>query len=259
MERDGKAGYAGVYIARKCCQALRQIVILRAEGEQHALVSVRKLVDEANAALGEDAQAAGFLAAVLSYAGDLFSTAGSAKWARPRMAGSSYLKLQILAKLSLFYHRLSELEAECLGTDADRAGVTGAPQAGLGYRLRILVADDEPDTVQTIKFVLEHEGHEVVGVYDGGELLREARKRRPDAVILDIGMPGLTGYDVARALRALYGPKNPVLIAVTAYAAPSDKLIGRDAGFDHHFGKPVLIDHLLAALPRASQPPGNRA
>ncbi|MGH8222394.1 MAG: response regulator [Woeseiaceae bacterium] len=114
--------------------------------------------------------------------------------------------------------------------------------------LRILVADDEPDTVATLTVLLEEEGHEVIGVHDGGDVLREARKSPPDAVILDIGMPGLNGYDVARALRAMFGKACPTLIAVTAYATAPDKLVGKDAGFHHHFGKPVVLHELLAAL-----------
>lgn len=256
MGHDRPTRYAGVYVAKKCCQALRQLVILRSRRDPEALLRVHELVSEAKAALPEDEQTAVLLTAVLSYAQDLFSTTGLVKRAGLRMSESNYLKLQILAKLSLLYHRLSELEKEYL-----QAADTSIPDSSSGAarrRLRILVADDEPDTVQTIKILLEDEGHEVLGVYNGAELLREARKSRPDAVILDIGMPGLCGYDVARSLRAMYGANHPVLIAVTAYATSADKLIGRDAGFDHHFGKPVLIDNLLAALPvvdpRAASP-----
>ena len=133
---------------------------------------------------------------------------------------------------------------------AFKVGGSGEAQSGARRALRIIVADDDPDTVNTLLVVLQDEGHEAVGVLDGGALLRETRKSKPDAVILDIGMPGLTGYDLARALRASYGGDCPMLIAVTAYATTVDKLIGKDAGFDYHFGKPVLIDDLLAALSR---------
>ena len=130
-----------------------------------------------------------------------------------------------------------------------RASASGdEPRAGADRRLRVLVADDEPDTVVTLKVLLEDEGHEVIGVYDGGDVLREARKSAPHAVILDIGMPGLNGYDVARALRAMFGRACPMLIAVTAYASAPDRLAGKDAGFHHHFGKPVVLHELLAAL-----------
>ena len=120
-------------------------------------------------------------------------------------------------------------------------------------RLRILVADDEPDTVRTLTKILELEGHEIVAARDGGEALKAVRKSRPDAVLLDIGMPGLTGYDVARALRALYGADCPLLIAVSAYATTPDRLVGKAAGFDFHFGKPFEIDGLLTALSQAKR------
>jgi two-component system, sensor histidine kinase len=137
-----------------------------------------------------------------------------------------------------------------------RASASGdEPEAGASRRLRVLVGDDEPDTVVTLKVLLEDEGHEVIGVHDGGDVLREARKSPPDAVILDIGMPGLNGYDVARALRAMFGRACPTLIAVTAYASAPDKLVGKDAGFHHHFGKPVALDDLLAALSEVKPQP----
>ena len=114
--------------------------------------------------------------------------------------------------------------------------------------LRILVADDEPDTVLTMVTLLEEEGYEVLGLHDGADVLRETRKFKPDAVLLDIGMPGMTGYDVARALRAEHGAACPTLIAVTAYARTPDHLMGRAAGFHHYFGKPVELKALFAVL-----------
>jgi DNA-binding response OmpR family regulator len=116
--------------------------------------------------------------------------------------------------------------------------------------LRVVIVDDDPDTVDTLSVVLQHEGHEVVGVYDSAQALAMTRKMKPDAVILDIGMPGLNGYDVARALKAEHGERCPTLIAVTAYSRESEKLIGRAVGFDYYFGKPVVIDHLISALSR---------
>jgi DNA-binding response OmpR family regulator len=102
--------------------------------------------------------------------------------------------------------------------------------------LRVLVADDERDTADTLYQILYFEGHDVRTAYDGAEALRVAREFQPDVVILDIGMPQLTGYDVARALRARYS--GVVLIAVTAWKASTDKIFAEQAGFDHHFGKP---------------------
>jgi CheY-like chemotaxis protein len=117
--------------------------------------------------------------------------------------------------------------------------------------LRLLVADDERDTVLTLTVLLRHEGYEVRGVYDGAQVLDSVAVFKPDVVILDIGMPLLNGYETARVLRARYGADYPVLIAVTAYCKPTDVMLAKLAGFDHHFAKPVrpqLLAELLAKI-----------
>jgi CheY-like chemotaxis protein len=119
--------------------------------------------------------------------------------------------------------------------------------------LCILVADDEIDTVRTLSAILRDEGHEVHAVLDGAGVIPLTRRLRPDAVILDIGMPKLSGYELARMLKEEHGRRCPTLIAVTAYSRVPDKLIGEAAGFDFYFGKPVEIDQLLAALPKAKR------
>ena len=117
--------------------------------------------------------------------------------------------------------------------------------------LRVLVADDERDTADSLFRILYHEGHEVRAAYDGAEALQVAREFHPDVVILDIGMPQVSGYDVARALRARYA--GVVLVAVTAYKQSTDKILAQMAGFDQHFGKPCdpnAIVKLLAGIKR---------
>jgi DNA-binding response OmpR family regulator len=135
---------------------------------------------------------------------------------------------------------------------ADRAPAAAA-DIGAGP-VRVLIADDDHDTVLTLMTVLRHEGHEVRGVYKGSDVLQTAKDFAPDAVLLDITMPGMSGYDVARALRERYGENGIVLIAVTAWTQPSDKLLARMVGFDHHFSKPfdvqALIDVLSAVRPK---------
>jgi CheY-like chemotaxis protein len=128
---------------------------------------------------------------------------------------------------------------------------SGESEGILRRSLRIIIADDDYDTIDTLTVILRDEGHEVFGVHDGPSVVPLTRKLRPDAVILDIGMPKLSGYDVARMLKEEYGSRCPTLIAVTAYSRQPDKLIGKAVGFDHYFGKPVVIDELLAALPKA--------
>ena len=113
--------------------------------------------------------------------------------------------------------------------------------------LRILVADDNRDQVLTLLSLLRGEGYEVRGVYDGQAALDAGAEFEPDVYLLDIGMPGMTGYDVARKLRELYGT-NPVIVAITAYAQSSDKIAAQLAGFDHHVAKPFAADTLLKLL-----------
>ena len=115
-------------------------------------------------------------------------------------------------------------------------------------RLRVLVADDERDSVAMLAVILQSEGHDVREVYRGPEVLRLARDFDPDAVLLDIGMPGMTGYDVARELRHEYGPHRPLLIAVTGWKQSSDRILAQLAGFDHHLAKPFASSDLLKLL-----------
>ena len=115
-------------------------------------------------------------------------------------------------------------------------------------RLRILIADDERDQVTTLAAILNDEGHEVREVYRGAEVLRMIADFSPDVALIDIGMPGMTGYDVAREVRAHYGKEGPLLIAVTGWKKPSDRILAQIAGFDHHLGKPFESQQLLELL-----------
>ena len=115
-------------------------------------------------------------------------------------------------------------------------------------RLRVLIADDERDQVATLAAILNDEGHEVREVYRGTEVLRMIANFDPDVALIDIGMPGMTGYDVAREVRAQYGKRGPVLIAVTGWKKPSDRILAQIAGFDHHLGKPFEAKQLLDLL-----------
>ena len=124
---------------------------------------------------------------------------------------------------------------------------TAAPRAR-PQSLRILVADDDRDAVITIAALLEHEGHEVREVYRGSEVLRLVRDFDPDVVLLDISMPGMTGYDVAREVRQLFGEHRPILIAVTGWKKSADLLLAKMTGFNHHLGKPFEPDALLGLL-----------
>jgi DNA-binding response OmpR family regulator len=116
-------------------------------------------------------------------------------------------------------------------------------------RLRILVADDERDTVDTLVMLLEDEGHNVRGLQRGGDVLKAVAEFDPHAVLLDIAMPDMSGYEVAKAIRERYGVVKPLLIAISGrYKAASDKMLAQIVGFDHHVTKPYQPKELLELL-----------
>jgi signal transduction histidine kinase/CheY-like chemotaxis protein len=112
---------------------------------------------------------------------------------------------------------------------------------------RVLIIEDNVDTRETLRRLLEMDGHEVQEAADGAEGLEIALATRPDVVIVDIGLPRLDGYQVARRLRTALG-RGPLLVAVTGYGQPEDRRTSRDAGFDVHLVKPVAPEELAAAL-----------
>jgi CheY-like chemotaxis protein len=115
---------------------------------------------------------------------------------------------------------------------------------------RILVADDDTDTVDSLTALLRDEGYEVRGVHRGGEVLQAIFQFAPDVVLLDIGMPQMSGYEVARALRDRYGSARPALIAVTGRVDTSDRRQALAAGFEHHVAKPYEPGALLQLIGR---------
>jgi DNA-binding response OmpR family regulator len=115
--------------------------------------------------------------------------------------------------------------------------------------LNVIVADDERDTVLTLTAVLRDEGHNVRGVYRGDEVLRAVEAERPDAVILDIEMPGKSGFAIAQELRHIYGDDTPVLIAISGkWTGQTDEMLGRMVGFRHYCLKPFDPQKLLELL-----------
>lgn len=117
--------------------------------------------------------------------------------------------------------------------------------------LRILVVDDNRDSAESLAMLLELGGHEVRTSYDGVAALDAIAADRPDAVLLDIGLPGLDGYEVARRVRAMPGAAAVLLVAVSGYGGEDDRERSRDAGFDHHLVKPVDLAALERLLVRA--------
>ena len=120
--------------------------------------------------------------------------------------------------------------------------------------LRILLVDDRLDAARSLAQLLEFDGHQTRVVGDGPSALDEAGEWCPDVVLLDIGLPGIDGYEVARRLRARDAAYKPLLVATTGHGRPDDVRRARDAGFDHHLLKPVRLDELQRLLERPRTP-----
>ena len=120
--------------------------------------------------------------------------------------------------------------------------------------LRIVVADDNRDAAVSLAAVLRDEGHEVFEVYRGDAVLPLTARFQPHVLILDIGMPGMTGFEIAHALRQDLGRKCPVLIAVTAWNQAKALELGRISGFSHYLTKPAATDEILKILASLPNP-----
>ena len=129
---------------------------------------------------------------------------------------------------------------------------TAAPGA---QPLRVLIADDDRDGAMTLATLLQLEGYDVRTVHGGQEALDAAREFKPHAILLDIGMPKITGYEAARRLRQRYGEDCPKLIALTGWKQASDRILASLAGFDHHVGKPYNPAELVSLLAKLSPAP----
>lgn len=130
----------------------------------------------------------------------------------------------------------------------DNAAVL-TPSGGSRATRRVLVADDNLDAGETLAMLLRLDGHEVHVAIDGLEAVEVYKRVQPDVAILDIGMPGLSGHEVARRIRELGGEPPVTLIAVTGWGQKADKDRAMASGFDHHFTKPVeptVLSRLLA-------------
>jgi len=120
--------------------------------------------------------------------------------------------------------------------------------------LHILVVDDNSDAASSLAILLELSGHQVSTAPNGQRALDECRLRRPDVVLLDIGLPGMDGYEVARRLKQMPALADAVLIAITGYGQPDDLVRSKNAGFDHHLVKPIEPSKLLALFDHLREP-----
>jgi len=125
--------------------------------------------------------------------------------------------------------------------------------ARLPRALRVLIADDNRDSAESLGMLLEMSGHEVQLAHDGIQALSLAADKRPDVALLDIGMPGMDGYEVAMNIRKAVWGRNVTLIAITGWGQEDNKRLARNAGFDHHLTKPMdsaVLESILATVDR---------
>jgi CheY-like chemotaxis protein len=124
------------------------------------------------------------------------------------------------------------------------AALTVPPQK----KLRILLVDDNRDAAESLAIVLKIDGHHVQTAYDGPAALELARAERPDVILLDIGLPGMNGYEVAQEIRRYGELERTLLIALTGYGQRNDLEKSRAAGFDAHLVKPPNLEMLRKLL-----------
>jgi len=139
----------------------------------------------------------------------------------------------------------------CLPADAPPLVPFETPNHAPAGAVRVLLADDNVDAAETMTALLQMYGHSVRTVYSGAEALAAAPAFAPDFMLLDIGMPGMSGYELAQQLRADARNDAAVLVALTGWGSENDRQLAAQAGFDHHLTKPV--DHeALASLLRTA-------
>ena len=119
--------------------------------------------------------------------------------------------------------------------------------------LRVLVVDDNVDTVLSFSILLRASGHDVFTANDGLLAVQVANEQHPDVVLLDIGLPGLNGYEVAKRIRKQKGGNEIVLIALTGYGQDTDRELSAQAGFNHHLVKPARLDQVKEILAAAAE------
>jgi PAS domain S-box-containing protein len=138
----------------------------------------------------------------------------------------------------------------------DVAATTPPPRgdaAAAGGGRRVMIVDDNHDSAESLALLMRHSGYETYTTHDGVETIEVAERVRPEVMLLDIGLPGLNGYEVCRRLRSAPWGKQLTLIALTGWGQDVDRLRSKGAGFDAHLVKPVDYDQLLGLLERTSR------
>lgn len=137
------------------------------------------------------------------------------------------------------------------GAGAAPLSTAGGDSAPMAPALRLMIVDDNRDAAETLGMYLEAGGHAIDVAFDGADALSRAAAIGPDVFLLDVGLPDMSGYELARRLRELPETRGAVMIAITGYGSKNDREHSADAGIDHHLTKPVdsaLLNQLLAQV-----------
>jgi CheY-like chemotaxis protein len=145
-----------------------------------------------------------------------------------------------------FTVRLPRLDAKV--SAGDTLAALPAVEGGGAQGLKLMLVDDNEDAAMTLGLLLQSSGHAVTLSHDPLDALARAGEERFDVFLLDIGLPGMSGHELARRLRKLPGTQAAALMAITGYGQESDRADGEEAGFDRYFVKPVDADLLTEAL-----------
>lgn len=121
------------------------------------------------------------------------------------------------------------------------------------WRMRVLLVEDHAETARTVSWLLNQAGHDVEVAHDGETAVSAARNNPPDVVLLDLGLPGIDGYEVARQVQEQPGYKRPLLVAVSGHSEAEARQRCEEAGIDLHLVKPVEPGYLQRLLSRFRQ------
>jgi CheY-like chemotaxis protein/two-component sensor histidine kinase len=198
----------------------------------------------------------GIDSAMLPYVFDLFA---QAEMSRSRAQAGLGIGLALVRRLVEMHDGVAEARSEGRGkgstftvslplTSTRVRDTPGAAPTDVKFPHRVLVVDDNRDSAQTLAALLEHLGATVSVVYDGASALDAMTELQPSVVFLDIGMPGIDGYEVARRIRRDPRSRHVMLVAVTGWGQQRDRRRAHAAGFNHHLVKPVDLAELQRVL-----------
>ena len=139
-------------------------------------------------------------------------------------------------------------------TDVEHSVVAVAYEESVSSVFRVMVVDDNVDAAETLSALIEMSGHEVRTAFSGFDAISLATDFRPHVIFMDIGMPGMDGYETARKLREVNTLQNTILIALTGWGTESDRKKSSEAGFNHHLTKPIKIEEIISLLSSLTPP-----